>query len=152
MRINELRPARGAKKKSKRVGRGTGSGHGKTSGRGMKGLFSRSGGGLRAGFEGGQMPLIRRLPKRGFTNIFKKEYQVVNVSSLNIFKDGDVVDLGKLKEKNLIKGNMPVKILGDGELKRKIEIEAHKLSKAAVEKITKAGGSIKLVQVKRNNA
>lgn len=148
MRINELRPPKGAKKKSKRVGRGTGSGHGTTSGRGTKGLLSRAGGGLRAGFEGGQMPLIRRLPKRGFINKFKKEHQIVNIESLNIFKDGDIVGLDKLKEKKLIKKRLPVKVLGDGELKKKITIEAHKFSKSAIEKIKKVGGSINLLQVK----
>lgn len=147
MKMNELRPPRGARKKPKRIGRGTGSGRGKTCGRGTKGLFSRSGGRLRAGFEGGQMPLIRRMPKRGFTNKFRREYQIINVESLNVFKDGDVVGLEKLREEDLIKkSELPVKVLGDGELKKKITIEAHRFSKSAEDKVKKAGGSIKLLK------
>ena len=145
MKVNELRSPEGARKKIKIVGRGTGSGHGKTSGKGHKGQLSRSGGRLRPGFEGGQMQLIRRLPKIGFTNIFKKEYQIVNLESLNIFKEGDVVGPDKLREKNLIKNSIPVKILGNGELKRKITVEAHKFSKSAAQKIQNIGGSIKLI-------
>jgi large subunit ribosomal protein L15 len=127
------------------VGRGVGSGHGKTCCRGSKGLLSRKGGGLRPGFEGGQMPLIRRLPKRGFTNIFRSEYNTVNLRFLNVFKEGDVVNPAKLEEKGLIRGTLPLKILADGDLKRKLTVEAHKFSKSAVEKIKKAGGTIKVL-------
>ena len=150
MKISDLRSPKGARKRSRRVGRGGGSGHGKTSGRGHKGLFSRSGGSLRAGFEGGQMPLIRRLPKRGFTNKFKQEYQIINVDSLNIFKDGDVVSPALLREKKLIRKNLPVKVLGDGELKKKITVQVHKFSKSAIDKITNAGGNIKPLTKKKN--
>jgi len=150
MKISDLRSPKGARKGSRRVGRGDGSGRGKTSGRGHKGLFSRSGGSLRAGFEGGQMPLIRRLPKRGFTNIFKQEYQIINVDSLNIFKDGDVVSPALLRERNLISKDLPVKVLGNGELKKKITVQVHKYSKSAVDKIKKAGGDIKPLTKKKN--
>jgi len=150
LKINDLRPPRSAKKKTKRVGRGESSGYGKTSGRGAKGLFSRSGGSLRPGFEGGQMPLIRRLPKRGFTNIFKTRYEIINIDCLNAFKEGDTVVPENLKEKKIIKTDRPVKILGNGELKKKITVEAHKFSKSAAEKISKAGGSIKIIKGKKN--
>jgi large subunit ribosomal protein L15 len=151
LKINDLRPARGTKKKPKRVGRGVGSGHGKTCGRGAKGLLSRTGGRLRPGFEGGQMPLIRRLPKRGFTNKFKKIYQTVNLKSLNIFKEGEAVNPETLREKGLIRNGLPVKILGDGELKKKLKLEVHRSSKSASEKIKKSGGSIKLITIKKGS-
>jgi len=146
LKLNELRPGRGARRKTRRVGRGDGSGRGKTSGRGSKGLFSRTGGRLRPGFEGGQMPLARRLPKRGFTNKFRSEYQVINVESLNIFKDGDIVNAALMQEKNLVRRRVPVKILGNGELKRKITVEAHKFSKSAADKVKNAGGEIKIIK------
>ena len=145
MRISDLRPPRGARKRPKRERRGVGSGHGRTCTRGSKGLLSRTGGRLRAGFEGGQMPLIRRVPKRGFTNKFKAEYEIVNVRLLNAFKEGDVVSPAALKEKGLVRKDLPIKILGDGELKKKVTVEAHKFSKSAADKITKSGGSIKVL-------
>jgi len=150
MRINNLRSPKGARKRTRRIGRGDGSGRGKTSGRGHKGVYSRSGGGLRPGFEGGQMPLVRRLPKRGFTNKFRKKYQIINVNSLNIFKDGDVIDPALLREKNLISKDLPVKVLGNGELKKKITVQVHKFSKSATDKIKKAGGDIKPITKKKN--
>lgn len=146
MKIGELRSPRGARKRSKRVGRGVGSGHGRQATRGAKGALSRTGGGgLRLGFEGGQMPLIRRVPKRGFTNKFREYREIVNVESLNVFKEGDVVTPERLKEKGLIKSVDAVKILGNGELKKKIDVEAHKFSKSALGKIKGAGGNIKVL-------
>jgi large subunit ribosomal protein L15 len=127
------------------MGRGPGSGRGKTCGRGHKGLLSRTGGGLRPGFEGGQMALIRRVPKRGFTNVFRTVYNTVNLRHLNVFKEGDVVNPEKLQEKGLMRSALPLKILGDGDLKKKLTIEAHKFSKSAIEKIKKAGGTIKVL-------
>jgi len=136
----------GANKRTKRVGRGTGSGHGKTSTRGHKGQKSRSGGGVRPGFEGGQMPLQRRIPKRGFTNIFKKDYAIVNIKSLNIFDEGTEVTPELLKETGLIKAVKDgVKILGDGELDKKLTVKAHKISKQAEEKITAKGGRVEVI-------
>ena len=142
MRINELKPAEGSVSKSKRLGRGIGSGLGKTSGKGHKGQNARSGGGVRPGFEGGQIPLIRRLPKRGFTNQFKKVYAIINVSDLNRFEDGTVVDAAALLETNLI-GKVEaygVKVLGNGELTKKLTVKADKFTAQAKEKIEKAGG------------
>ena len=145
MKLNELKPAVGAKKAPKRVGRGCGSGIGKTSARGQKGQKSRSGGGVRPGFEGGQMPLARRLPKRGFTNIFAKEYAQVNVSSLNVFEDGTVVDAALLREKRIIRKMCDgLKVLGNGELTKKLTIKADKFTKSAEEKIVAAGGTIEV--------
>ncbi len=142
MRINELKPAAGAKRKRKRVGRGAGSGMGKTATRGQDGQNSRSGGGVRPGFEGGQMPLARRLPKRGFKNIFAKTYSTVNVSDLNRFEDGTEVTAQLLKEKRVIrKLNDGLKVLGNGEITKKLTVKADKFTKTAQEKITAAGGT-----------
>lgn len=146
MKLHELRPAEGARKKPKRLGRGTGSGLGRNSGKGEKGQKSRTGGGVRIGFEGGQMPLFRRLPKRGFTNIFAKEIVAVNVDRLNIFEDGTVVTPEVLIEKGVInKVYDGVKILGNGELKKNLTVKANKFSKAAVEKIEAVGGKVEVV-------
>ena len=142
MELSNLKPKKGARHAKKRVGRGPGSGHGKTSGRGEKGQKSRSGYSGKRGFEGGQMPLHRRLPKRGITNIFKKEYAVVNVSDLERFDNGATVDEAALRSAGLVKGqNDGVKILGDGELSRKLNVSATKFSKSAKAAIEKAGGS-----------
>jgi large subunit ribosomal protein L15 len=128
------------------VGRGIGSGHGKTSTRGHKGQKARSGGGVRLGFEGGQMPLQRRIPKRGFTNIFRKEYAIVNVGDLNCFEDGTIVTIELLKEAGLVKKiTAGVKILGDGELEKKLTIQVHKCSQQADEKITARGGKFEVI-------
>ncbi len=146
MKLNQLSPAKGSTKASKRKGRGPGSGLGKTSGRGQKGQKSRSGGGVRPGFEGGQMPLTRRLPKRGFTNIFAKVYNEVNLGQLNIFEDDTIVTPELLKEKGIIKkDNDGIKILGNGELSTKLIVRAHKFSKAAQEKIEAAGGKAEVI-------
>ena len=144
MRLNDLKPNKGAKHRKKRLGNGESSGPGKTCGRGHKGQKSRSGGGVRPGFEGGQMPLMRRLPKKGFNNArFKTNYAIVNVGSLETEFDGDTVSESTLREAGLIKGVCDgVKILGDGELTRKLSIEVDKVSGVAREKIEKAGGSI----------
>lgn len=145
--INTLKPARGANRKCKRVGRGMGSGHGKTSTRGSNGQLSRSGTSIRAGFEGGQMPLHRRLPKRGFNNIFHKEYAAINVEKLAAFEAGAKVDPEVLKSSGIIKNMRDgLKILGVGELKNAIHVRAHKFSKTAVEKIQKAGGTIDVIE------
>ncbi|EEG32150.1 ribosomal protein L15 [[Clostridium] methylpentosum DSM 5476] len=141
MKLHELSPAFGSKKAAKRVGRGAGSGTGKTAGKGHKGQNARSGGGVRPGFEGGQMPLQRRVPKRGFVNIFRTNYATVNVSDLNKFEDGATVDAQALKEAGLIKKTLDgVKVLGNGELEKKLNVTAAKFSAAAKEKIEKAGG------------
>lgn len=141
MRLHELKAPPGSSKAPKRKGRGTATGQGKTAGRGMNGQNSRSGGGVRLGFEGGQMPLYRRVPKRGFTNIWKVEYETVNVSALNVFENGAEVTPDILAEKGFIKKNKAgVKILGDGNLEKKLTVRADKFSKSAVEKIVAAGG------------
>ncbi|MGI6170020.1 MAG: 50S ribosomal protein L15 [Christensenellales bacterium] len=146
MKLHELKPAEGARTSVKRLGRGTGSGLGKTSGRGHKGQKARSGGGVRPGFEGGQMPLSRRLPKRGFTNIFAKVYAVVNVSDLEALDAGTVVTAELLKEKRIIrKINDGLKVLGNGELTKKLDVKAVKVSKAAQEKIEAAGGKVEVI-------
>ena len=146
MKLNELKPVEGARHYKKRVGRGTGSGLGKTSTRGHKGQNARSGGGVRPGFEGGQTPLFKRLPKRGFTNINRLEYAVVNVSDLNSFEAGSVVDLQALKQKGLVKKEYEgVKVLGNGELKVALNVKAKKFSETAKEKISAAGGSIEVL-------
>ncbi|HWB60964.1 MAG TPA: 50S ribosomal protein L15 [Chthoniobacteraceae bacterium] len=146
MNLHTLKPRPGSKHRVKRLGCGESSGHGKTSGKGHKGQKARSGGSLRLGFEGGQMPLIRRLPKRGFNNAaFKTNYAVVNLDALNRFDNGAVVDEKALLEGNLIRGNYHgVKILGAGELKKKLSITADKVSASAREKIEKAGGTVAL--------
>lgn len=141
MKINELRPAKGSVKKKNRVGRGQGSGNGKTAGRGENGQKSRSGYSRSLYSEGGQTPLTRRLPKRGFTNRFRVEYTTVNVSSLETL-DVDLVTPEVLLEKGMIKSNMPVKILGNGTLTKSIEVQANSFSKSAEEKITEAKGKV----------
>jgi large subunit ribosomal protein L15 len=146
MKLHELKPAKGAIKGRKRLGRGTASGQGKTAGRGQKGQKSRSGGGVRLGFEGGQMPLYRRLPKRGFTNIFKKQWAIINVEDLNKFEDGSVITPEMLLEAGLIKKVIDgIKILGDGDLEKKVTVQAHKFSKTAIEKIESAGGKAEVI-------
>jgi large subunit ribosomal protein L15 len=144
MRLHNLRPRPGARHRVKRLGCGESSGHGKTSGKGHKGQKARSGGSLRLGFEGGQMPLIRRLPKRGFNNAaFHQQYAVVNLSDLNDFKAGTVVNEQLLRESKLVRGNVAgIKILGDGELKHALKIEVDRVSESAKAKIEKAGGTI----------
>lgn len=146
MKLHELSPAAGSRKAPKRVGRGTGSGLGRNAGKGEKGQKSRSGGGTRPGFEGGQMPLYRRLPKRGFTNIFAKEYSSLNIDRLNIFEDGTVVTPELLLEMKIVKkAKNGVKILGNGELEKKLTVKAAKFSKVAAEKIEAAGGKVEVV-------
>ncbi|HAK37108.1 MAG TPA: 50S ribosomal protein L15 [Nitrospinaceae bacterium] len=140
MKLSELRAVPGSRKNRKRIGRGPGSGTGKTSGKGQKGQKSRSGGNPHPWFEGGQMPLYRRLPKRGFTNIFRKEYVIVNVSQLEGLGAGDPVTPEVMKEKGLIRKLGSVKILGNGELSGAVTVHAHKFSRSAVEKIEKSGG------------
>lgn len=146
MKLHELRPAEGSKKSPKRVGRGTGSGLGRNSGKGEKGQWSRSGGGVRPGFEGGQMPLFRRLPKRGFTNIFAKQYVSINVDRLNVFENGTEVTPELLLETRVIsKIKDGVKILGNGELTKNLTVKATKFSKTAAEKIEAAGGKVEVI-------
>ena len=146
MRLDELRPAVGANKKRKRVGRGDGSGHGKTSGRGHKGQGARSGGNVQPGFEGGQMPLQRRLPKRGFHNLFRIEMAVVNVAQLEGLAAGSDVTPETLAEQGLINGkNRQVKILGEGSLSKALKVRAHGFSAKAREKIAAAGGTAELI-------
>lgn len=146
MRIHDLKPAEGSKKTRTRRGRGMGSGLGKTSGRGHGGQKSRSGGGVRPGFEGGQMPLVRRLPKRGFTNIFKKDIAIVNLNTLNVFDEGIVVTPELMLEKGIIsKSKDGVKILGNGEINKALTVKAHAFSQVAQEKITAAGGTVEVV-------
>ena len=144
--INTLKPAPGANRKNKRVGRGMGSGHGKTATRGYNGQHSRAGSSMRPGFEGGQMPLYRRLPKRGFTNIFRKEYVVVNLEKLSSFEAGTKIDPVMLRDNGIIKNlNEEIKILGTGEIAGAIHVRAHRFSKSAAEKIQNAGGSIEVI-------
>ena len=146
MKVHELSPAPGSRKTRIRRGRGLGSGLGKTAGRGQKGQNSRSGGGVRTGFEGGQMPLYRRLPKRGFKNIFAKEYAEVNVSSLNRFDDGAVVDPVALIEEGILKNVRDgVRILGNGELTKKLTVKANGFTKTAENKIKAAGGEVEVI-------
>lgn len=146
MKIHELSPAEGSKKKKKRVGRGPGSGHGKTSCRGHKGQKARSGGGPAPGFEGGQMPLHRRLPKRGFNNIFRVEYATVNVKDLDRFEANTTVDIEMLREAGLVKKlRGGVKLLGDGEVKKPLVVRVHKASISATQKIEAAGGRVELL-------
>ena len=146
MKLYELSPAAGSVKDVKRIGRGHGSGNGKTAGKGHKGQNARSGGGVRPGFEGGQMPMTRRIPKRGFNNIFATKYSVVNVSDLDLFVDGTVVDADLLKASGLIKKtNDGVKILGNGELTKNLTVKAAAFSASAKEKIEKAGGKAEVM-------
>ncbi|PID72611.1 MAG: 50S ribosomal protein L15 [Desulfobulbus propionicus] len=143
MKLNNLSPAEGAKKERKRVGRGHGSGLGKTSGRGHKGARSRSGYSMAPGFEGGQMPLHRRLPKRGFTNIFKKEYSIVSLSDLDKFEAGTTVDKNALVAAGVVPAKAPVKVLANGTITKAVTVDLDKVSKGAAQKITEAGGSVK---------
>lgn len=146
IKIHELAPAEGSKKKRKRVGRGPGSGHGKTSCRGHKGQNARSGGGTPPGFEGGQMPLQRRVPKRGFTNIFKKQYNIINVRDLNRFEPDSSLDKESLIAAGLVKRQRDdVKLLGDGEISRALVIKVSKASQIARQKIEAAGGKIEVI-------
>ena len=147
MKLHELRPnAGGGSKKTKRLGRGTATGQGKTAGRGQKGQKSRSGGGVRPGFEGGQMPLYRRVPKRGFKNIFAKEYAIVNIDSLEAFDNGVEVTPEILKDAGIIKKELDgIKILGNGEFTKKLTVKASKFSKSAIEKIEANGGKVEVI-------
>ena len=147
MRLNELSPAVGSRHVPKRKGRGVGTGKGKTAGRGTKGYNSRSGGGVRPGFEGGQMPIHRRLPKRGFTNIFKKRIAIVNISDLAGFEPGTVVDEPFLIRSGLIKGAYDgIKLLGQGEINHSLNVKIDQVSKSAAEKIVKAGGTVEVAE------
>ncbi len=147
MKLNSLYPNEGATKTRKRVGRGVGSGTGKTSGKGEKGQNARSGGGVRPGFEGGQLPLFRRLPKRGFSNAkFKTRYAVINLSDLNRFEDGAVVSPELLKEMGILKNQLDgVKVLGNGKLEKKLVVKAHNFSSVAKEQIEKLGGKAEVI-------
>ena len=146
MKLNELKPAEGSRKNEVRVGRGTGSGRGKTSCRGHKGQNARSGGGVRPGFEGGQMPIYRRLPKRGFKNIWAKTFAEVNVETLNRFDDGAEVDAVALVEEGILKNVYDgIRILGNGELKKKLTVRAQGFTKTAVQKIEAAGGKTEVI-------
>ena len=146
MKLHELKPVEGARKDGFRLGRGQGSGNGKTAGKGHKGQKARSGGMNKLGFEGGQTPLARRLPKRGFTNINRKEYAVINVAQLNNFADGAEVTPAVLKEMGLVKNAKDgIKVLGEGELEKKLTVKANKFSKSAVALIEKAGGTAEVI-------
>lgn len=146
MKLHELKPAEGSRKVRNRVGRGTSSGNGKTSGRGQKGQNSRSGGGVRLGFEGGQTPLFRRLPKRGFTNINRKEFAIVNLDTLNRFEDGTEVTPALLVESGIVKNEKSgIKVLGNGQVERKLTVKASKFSEAAKQAIEAAGGSVEVI-------
>jgi large subunit ribosomal protein L15 len=146
MKLNELAPAKGARKARKRLGRGVGSGSGKTAGRGTKGHNSRSGGGVRPGYEGGQMPIHRRLPKRGFTNIFRKQMAVVNVRDLQRFESGSVIDEVALVRSGLVKGPRDgIKLLGNGDVSHPLTVRVNGCSQAAKAKIEAAGGTVEVV-------
>ena len=147
MKLHSMYPAEGATKKRKRIGRGTSSGTGKTAGKGHKGQNARSGGGVRPGFEGGQLPLFRRLPKRGFSNAkFKTEYAVINLSDLNRFENDTVITPELLKEMGLVKNQIDgIKVLGNGTLEKKVTVKAHKFSSVAKEKIEKLGGKAEVI-------
>ena len=146
MKLYELSPAEGSKRQAKRIGRGHGSGWGKTSGKGHKGQKARAGKGMRVGFEGGQMPLQRRLPKRGFNNIFRKNVVAINVGTLNKFEDGAVVDIAALTEKGIVKNSFDgVKILSNGTITKKLTVKANAFSKGAVAKIEAAGGKTEVI-------
>ena len=146
MKLHELSPAEGSTKKSFRVGRGPGSGNGKTAGKGHKGQNARSGGGVRPGFEGGQFPIYRQLPKRGFNNKWATNYAIVNVSALNVFEDGSVVDLAALLEKKIVRKELDgLKVLGNGEITKKLTVKAAVFSATAKEKIEAAGGKTEVV-------
>jgi len=146
LKISDLAPAKGAKKKEKRIGRGPGSGHGKTSGKGHKGQAARSGGTKGPGFEGGQQPLIRRVPKRGFTNIFRKEYTIINLERLDRFEPDAIVDPQALQAAGLIKkAKEKIKVLAGGDLRKPLVISAHKFSREAAKKIQDAGGRTEII-------
>ena len=146
MKLYELSPAEGSKKEAKRIGRGHGSGQGKTAGKGHKGQKARAGKGMRVGFEGGQMPLQRRLPKRGFNNIFRKNVVAINVGTLNKFEDGAVVDIAALTEKGIVKNSFDgVKILSNGTITKKLTVKANAFSKGAAAKIEAAGGKTEVI-------
>lgn len=148
MKLHELKPAKGAVKEKKRIGRGTATGQGKTAGRGQDGQWSRSGGGVRPGFEGGQMPLYRRLPKRGFNNFeFEKRYSIINIEKLNIFEDGTEITPELLKETGVVRKieKDGIKILGNGSIEKKLTIKANKFTKSAAEKIEAAGGKAEVI-------
>ena len=146
MKMHELAPALGSTKESKRIGRGHGSGQGKTAGKGHKGQKARAGRGMKIGFEGGQMPLQRRVPKRGFNNIFAEEWLAINVSSLEVFEDGSVVTADALAQKGIIKkANLPFKVLGNGKLTKKLTVNLNAFSASAAEKINAAGGKAEVI-------
>ncbi|MCM3654943.1 50S ribosomal protein L15 [Metabacillus litoralis] len=146
MKLHELKPAEGSRKTRNRVGRGTGSGNGKTAGRGHKGQNARSGGGVRPGFEGGQTPLFQRLPKRGFTNINRKDFAIVNLSTLNRFEEGTEVTPDLLLETGIVSNvKSGVKILGNGQLEKKLTVKANKFSASAKEAIESAGGTVEVI-------
>nr|WP_316623673.1 50S ribosomal protein L15 [uncultured Ruminococcus sp.] len=146
MKLHELSPAEGSKKEAKRIGRGHGSGQGKTAGKGHKGQKARAGKGMRVGFEGGQMPLQRRIPKRGFNNIFRKNIVAINVGTLNKFEDGAVVDIAALTEKGIVKNSFDgVKILSNGNISKKLTVKANAFSKGAAAKIEAAGGKAEVI-------
>ena len=147
MKLHELKAVEGSTKARKRIGHGPGSGLGKTSGRGQKGQKARSGGSINPVFEGGQLPLYRRLPKRGFSNYpFKKEYAVINLSDLNVFEDGTVVTPALLKERGIVKKQLSgIKVLGEGQLEKKLTVQAHKFSKSAIDKINESGSKAEVI-------
>lgn len=146
MKMHELSPAFGSTKEAKRIGRGHGSGNGKTAGKGHKGQKARAGHGMRPGFEGGQMPLQRRIPKRGFNNIFAVEWAAINVSALEAFEDGATVDAAALAEKGIIKkANLPIKVLGNGKLTKKLTVKLNAFSASAAEKINSVGGKAEVI-------
>ncbi len=144
MKLHELMTPKGSRKKRKRIGRGAGSGSGKTAGRGTKGQNSRSGGGVSLGFEGGQMPLHRRIPKRGFTNIFKKHYEIINIKDLKHFDSGEIIDRNTFLKVGLLKKAKAVKLLGEGDISYPLNIKVDKVSQAAKEKIESAGGKVEI--------
>ncbi len=144
MKLNEVRPDKGARKKRRRIGRGEGSGRGGTAGRGTKGQNARSGGGVHLGFEGGQMPLHRRLPKRGFTNVFKKRYEILNIKDLSSFRSGETVDRDSLLKAGLLRKRWAVKLLGAGDISHPLYIRLDKVSQGARDKIESAGGTVEM--------
>lgn len=146
LKLHQLKPAKGAKKRKKILGHGYGSGHGGSSTRGVKGQGARSGGGPRPGFEGGQMPLVRRIPKRGFTNPFRKDYTIVNLNTLEkLFSSGEIVTPEILREKKIVKKNLPIKILAQGDLTKGLKIVAHAFSKGAEKKILASSGTLERI-------
>lgn len=146
MKMHELSPAFGSTKEAKRIGRGHGSGNGKTAGKGHKGQKARSGHGMRPGFEGGQMPLQRRVPKRGFNNIFAEEWAAINLSALEVFEDGATVDAAALADKGIVKkASLPIKVLGNGKLTKKLTVKLNAFSASAAEKINSVGGKAEVI-------